>query len=144
LKNINCIFITHSPFILTDIPGVNVLSLEVDGNNLEKKSLPKTPGFKIESFGTNIHDLLINGFFMKSTIGEFAKEKINSLAKELSDIILERKIDKPDNKKIYRMVQALKLEDPKGIIDIIGDDVVKEKLRQMYFIATEGELNNLN
>lgn len=69
IKAVNILFVTHSPFILSDIPKNNVLFLE-DGR----------PTFKMKenTFGANIHTLLQNGFFLDSVpIGDFAKEKIN-------------------------------------------------------------------
>lgn len=65
---INMIFVTHSPFILSDIPRQNVLFLR-DG--CPDRSMQE------DTFGANIHTLLQNGFFLNSVpIGEFAKFKI--------------------------------------------------------------------
>lgn len=71
LLGINICFITHSPFILSDIPSTNILFLEREGE--DKKPIPKT-------FGANIHDLLSNGFFMEDgTMGAFALKKIKEI-----------------------------------------------------------------
>lgn len=71
LKAVNMCFVTHSPFILSDIPKSNVLFLE-DG-------LPVFP-MQEDTFGANIHTLLHNGFFLSNVpIGAFAQHKINSL-----------------------------------------------------------------
>jgi hypothetical protein len=60
--------VTHSPFILSDIPESNVLSLGTkDGH---------TPS---STFGANIYDLLQDSFFLDSDIGELAYSKINEL-----------------------------------------------------------------
>lgn len=68
---INLLFVTHSPFILSDIPRQNVLFLR-DGS--PDRSMQE------DTFGANIHTLLQNGFFLNSVpIGEFAKEKIARL-----------------------------------------------------------------
>ncbi|MDO4728827.1 MAG: hypothetical protein Q4B43_07475, partial [Bacteroidota bacterium] len=64
IKGINFIFVTHSPFILSDIPKQNVLFL---GNN-------ECEG---QTFAANISKMLSNSFFMTDLIGEFAKNKIN-------------------------------------------------------------------
>ncbi len=77
LKNINIMFITHSPFVLSDIPKCNVLFLD-DGN----------PDYSMQenTFGANIHSLLKNGFFLPNLpIGEFAYRKINELFRILND-----------------------------------------------------------
>lgn len=71
LEAVNMCFVTHSPFILSDIPKSNVLFLE-DG-------LPVFP-MQEDTFGANIHTLLHNGFFLSNVpIGAFAQQKINSL-----------------------------------------------------------------
>lgn len=69
--SINLIFVTHSPFILSDIPRQNVLFLK-DGS--PDRSMQE------DTFGANIHTLLQNGFFLNSVpIGAFAKEKISQM-----------------------------------------------------------------
>jgi len=71
IKAINILFITHSPFVLSDIPKDNVLFIE-DGEQKHPMSE--------NTFGANIHTLLQHGFFLKGVlIGEFAKDKINEL-----------------------------------------------------------------
>ena len=73
---INLLFVTHSPFILSDIPRQQVLFLR-DGKM--DRSMQE------DTFGANIHTLLQNGFFLGSLpIGEFAKEKISEMFKKLN------------------------------------------------------------
>lgn len=73
---INLLFVTHSPFILSDIPRQHVLFLR-DGKM--DRSMQE------DTFGANIHTLLQNGFFLGSLpIGEFAKEKISVMFKMLN------------------------------------------------------------
>lgn len=68
---INMIFVTHSPFVLSDVPRQNVLFL----NNGKPVCTMQE-----DTFGANIHTLLQNGFFLNSVpIGEFAKSKINQM-----------------------------------------------------------------
>ena len=82
IKNINITFVTHSPFILSDIPMCNVLLLK-DGR-------PSTKGMQENTFGANIHGMLKNGFFLPSLpIGEFAHEKINTLFQRLNGYKLD-------------------------------------------------------
>ena len=76
IKNINIVFVTHSPFILSDIPKSNVLFLR-DG--MDQHLMQEN------TFGANIHSLLKNGFFLPNlTMGEFAYQKINSLFDKLN------------------------------------------------------------
>lgn len=75
IKSINITFVTHSPFVLSDIPLDNVLFL--------KDGLPVTK-MQENTFGANIYNLYKNGFFLKGApIGEFAKEKIRELYNRL-------------------------------------------------------------
>ncbi len=76
IENINIIFSTHSPFILSDIPSSNILRLK-EGNPFNED--------KEQTFGANIHNLLANDFFLKDGfMGAFAKEKINDLINYLT------------------------------------------------------------
>ena len=70
LKCLNIMFVTHSPFILSDIIRNDILCLE--------GGIQKTLPFK--TFGANIHDLLRHPFFMKNgTIGDYAQKTINNI-----------------------------------------------------------------
>lgn len=109
LKGVHLCFVTHSPFILSDIPKSNVLFLE-DG-------LPVFP-MQEDTFGANIHTLLHNGFFLSNVpIGAFAQHKINSLFGKLhkgeateeiyNDILLvSEPILKSQLLKLYRQYQG--------------------------------------
>ena len=75
IKAINIILVTHSPFVLTDVPKNNVLFLQ--------KGEP-VHVMQENTFGANIHALLQNGFFLDGTpMGEFAKVKINMMFERL-------------------------------------------------------------
>lgn len=67
LNAINFMFVTHSPFILSDVMHYDLMAL--DENAKQKKNLKP-------SFGANIYELLNDSFFMNDFIGEFAKSKI--------------------------------------------------------------------
>lgn len=75
LKAINIILVTHSPFVLSDIPKNNVLFLN-EGKPMRV--------MQENTFGANIHSLLQNGFFLEGApMGEFAKVKINRMFERL-------------------------------------------------------------
>jgi hypothetical protein len=85
LSDINIIFSTHSPFILSDLPRKNVLQLEYSYSDQTddgmRYSIPKYS--KGESFAANIYDLLKDDFFLnEGVIGEFAKNKIQDILKK--------------------------------------------------------------
>lgn len=65
IKGINITFLTHSPYILSDIPNTNILYLEQGGDSSKDKNDFKT-------LGANIHEMLTNSFFMDKTIGEYS------------------------------------------------------------------------
>ena len=65
LKGINFILVTHSPYVLSDIPRDNVLVLST--NTSEELQT-------IRSFGANIHEMLKTSFFLEDgTEGLFAR-----------------------------------------------------------------------
>jgi predicted ATP-binding protein involved in virulence len=80
IKNINIIFLTHSPFILSDIPIQNTTLLSIDRKTGRSKLIKK----KKQSFGANIHDLLADNFFLTGTlIGDFADKQIMRLIAQI-------------------------------------------------------------
>lgn len=80
---------THSPFLLSDVPGEHVVYLE-PSKNLTAHGLPTTE-VRIEgmpnSFCGNIGEMYYSNFFMEETIGEFAKQKIEKALKELKGAV---------------------------------------------------------
>lgn len=75
LVGLNIQIVTHSPFVLSDIPMGNIIAME-DGKPKEKV---------LKSFGANIHDLLDSNFFMQvGSRGEFANWMIMEIHKALS------------------------------------------------------------
>lgn len=114
IDSINILLITHSPFILSDIPDSNILFLEDNG-------LPLTNRENIKTFGGNIHELLAHSFFLKNGfIGEFAKNKIQAIIDKLNPDEKKSKIDL-NRDLIWKEIQ------------IIGEPFLKEKLEEMYY-----------
>lgn len=116
IKEINFCFVTHSPFILSDIPKNNILFLNEESENLK------------ETFAANIHDLLATSFFLKNGfIGEFSKQKIQNV------IDLLQKDAKNVNS-----------EELLNIINLIGESFLKEKLLEMFDDKFENTLSKEN
>lgn len=67
IRGINIILVTHSPFVLSDIPSSNVVYLDPGDDNSKN------------TFGANLYDIMKDGFVVKSGIGEVATEKIRLL-----------------------------------------------------------------
>lgn len=80
IKNINIVFLTHSPFILSDIPIQNTALLTIDKKTGKSKLVKR----KKQSFGANIHDLLADNFFLTGTmIGDLADKRIMQLINKI-------------------------------------------------------------
>lgn len=75
IRAVSVMIVTHSPFVLSDIPTQNVLPLR-NG---------KTSDRILRSFGANIHDLLDSNFFMdKGCKGLFAEWLIKEIIKAIN------------------------------------------------------------
>lgn len=112
IRRINITFVTHSPFILSDIPLCNVLFLK-DGKPVIRRIQENT-------FGANIHGLLKNGFFLPSLpMGEFAYDKINELFEKLNGYKLD-----PNNREhrdwFYSNIMR------------VGEPYLREQLMKLY------------
>lgn len=108
IKAINLLFLTHSPYILSDIASKNVLRLEVKRKN-GKAMIVKG---EFETFAANIHELLAKSFFIDGTsMGEFAEAKINAI------------IDRIDS------LQKLTRSDYQ-VIEMIGDSFLKTSINK--------------
>ena len=101
---IHVIITTHSPFLLSDIPLDNILSLE-DGKP-KKMELRNT-------FCANVYDLLNNPFFMHQFMGDLASEKLDRL---IVDVNQEGDLDDATYKALVDRVE------------MIGDDFIHDQL----------------
>ena len=110
-KELQLIYITHSPFVLCDIPKENVIFLDKDDEgNAIKSNLEKE-----RTFGANIYSLLADSFFMENgTIGEFAKKNIEWVVEVL------------DSKN--QQLAADTLNKVNYIIDCVGEPLIKQQL----------------
>lgn len=72
IKWISICIVTHSPFVLSDIPSSNVLALRKDGEGTSM----------LPCFASNIHEMLKLSFFLKNgTIGDLAAWTTTRIAK---------------------------------------------------------------
>ena len=111
VKNINILFLTHSPFILSDIPHQNILKLKNGRNDpyMEQK----------KSFGANIYSLLDDSFFMDNTMGKFAETKMKKVLETLSD----------NNQESFFEANKFQL---RQTIEMIGEPMIREQLENLY------------
>jgi hypothetical protein len=119
------IFTTHSPFLLSDIPKQNIIFLDTKDNGQCKVLKYDEVINKKQIFGANIHTLLSDSFFMKDGLmGEFAKDKIQSIIKYHEDI--EKKEILETDKIEYK---TKKQKEFWQIQSIIGDDYLKQVIK---------------
>jgi len=132
LKCISICLITHSPFVLSDIPRQNIMFLNEKGG-YEK-------GDKYKSFGANIHEMLRSSFFMHNgTIGEYAKSFINDL---ISRIKNNTKDSESDPNAIVRDIQLV--DEPllkKYLYDIFNEYFEYAKKQRIQLL--EDEINKI-
>lgn len=103
---INIILVTHSPFILSDIPASNILFLKDGKQDNSKKRI---------SFAQNIGEMMYDSFFMEKTIGDFAESKLKELIKYKQGKKSEIKSDK----------EAM------SILNLIGDPVIRSLIEEV-------------
>lgn len=124
VTSIHCIMITHSPFILSDIPTANILFLNKEVTTLQ--AIPIRPIG--ESLGANIHDLLAHDFFMREGfMGEFAKRKI-------SDLILYLNNNNPNTSPQERLSPKWNWNkyNAQMFINLLGEPLLRDNLNDYY------------
>ena len=121
IESINICFVTHSPFILSDIPNEYILFLNEEG-------YPKKDAINFKTFGANIHDLLKHSFFLDKDgyMGDFAKNKIISAVDYLvkSKKAKEKKTSFEDP--IWDKVKVVEF------INLIGEPLIQKSMMDMY------------
>lgn len=106
---IHLVISSHSPFIASDLPKENIIMLDKsnDGKCILKDK-------KLDTFGANIFSLYKEAFFVESSFGEFAKDKIQDVAKKIEE------------KKYYENKEEIDF-----IVSSIGEPLIKNKLLNM-------------
>lgn len=157
IKGIQLMIVTHSPFVLSDIPTSNILALE-DG--MQSKT-------ELQTFGANIYDMLNTSFFLhNSTIGDFAQWLIGRIIlilkvyenplyginmlnggnekNEVDEEFMDKYLVAQENSKSWNM-EIIKHDYPQDyigyLIDMIDEPLAKMALlRKYYEIFGEKEL----
>jgi predicted ATPase len=154
IANINILFLTHSPFILSDIPSSNILKL-IEGDSIKEKH---------KSFGANIHDLLANDFFLKDGfMGDFAKNEIKNVIEalnytHLNNLKIEKQtqLNSTDDGNFKNRIESelkdvehklAKIKKPKEkyneeyckkVIEVVGEPILYMSLMELYTLAYKG------
>lgn len=114
IRSINIIIITHSPFILSDLPKSNILFL--------RKSDEDTDDVGKETLGANIYDLLKSGFFLEYAIGDLVQKKLQDILNVYYENDSEKRKEKfMRNKDEYSYT-----------ISHLGEDYLKRSFQNLY------------
>lgn len=141
-NSINITIVTHSPFMLSDIPDSNILALK-KGERDSRDLLQKT-------FCANYYDLLKNQFFLKSSIGGISETVINKiidvydLYNENIELLEKEDLTDEENAIIKKNRTIITEYSDKQvfynqIIDFIGDDYLHKTLKNMHKLITNYE-----
>ncbi|CAM4349564.1 ATPase AAA-type core domain-containing protein [Zobellia roscoffensis] len=106
IHNINIVFLTHSPFVLSDIPHQNILKLD--------RGEPQVYYKMDKTFGANIYSLLNDTFYMSNTVGKFAEIKMTYILEQLQKGNQEKKDE------IYQTIM------------MIGEPMIREQFEHLY------------
>lgn len=105
----NFLIITHSPFILSDLPNSKIMFLK-KGEQIYEDNMA--------TFGANIHDMLKHSFFLDDgLIGEFSKSQIKRVLCYLNN----------DCQDEYCSPETIL-----QIINLIGEPLIKDRLLSLY------------
>lgn len=129
---IQVIFTTHSPILLGDMPGENVIYLTADkeGNVFVESNHNKS------TFGQNIYLLFQDSFFMESPMGEFSSGKLNEIVKKIMgyksriDKGLKKGVIAEEATEIYSILQDIRKQ-----VQVFGDRVIYNKLVELIDIC---------
>lgn len=130
IYNINITLVTHSPFVLSDIPQSNILCLQ-KGESESRQG---------QTFGANIVDLLNESFFLQGTIGDIAQSCINEVVEfYFMHRRYQESLRENENKQGWHINMGLakKFEEWRSKFDyvtsIIGEEYLQKELREMFY-----------
>ncbi len=123
-KNVQILFTTHSPLMISDIPRYN---LNILTNGKQENDM------NTQTFGANIYDLYKKNFFLDKPIGEFALTKINEFYMFYTDIIKENNEEYLKEQRSYINKSIHKYQQ---LINIVGEPLIKNDM--------QAKLNELN
>lgn len=127
IEGVNIQLVTHSPFVLSDIPDTNMLCLTTED---DEKPFGKT-------FAANIHDLFNNTFILPDTIGELAKTKIIKLVELYNNQVKlwqsadEMGKERSGNLELENQLKE-RIAEFEYLMGIVGDEYLQKELKDMY------------
>ena len=129
-SGINVTLITHSPFVLSDIPSENIMFLTRDKENVLEGN----------TFAANIHDLFNNTFFLPYTVGELARKEISDIVwlynvwrlnKSRTTIKKHVNMEWTANEQELGDLTKRKWAKMKYIASVVGDDYLQGEISDM-------------
>lgn len=136
-KYVQIILTTHSPIMLSDIYGENMLMLRKDPETGERQVFY---GGEVTStsFGQNIHQLFKESFFLEQTKGDYSLKVINATIKAVYDLNQEGasvatiKADFASELGVGDLSDGQFRAYLEKVIGAIGEKVIAQKLQDMY------------
>lgn len=111
MRGVNIMMVTHSPFVLSDIPDSNVLCLGEDDNEVTK------------TLGGNIMEMLSSSFFMSNSIGDAIKEEISKIV-----TLYNRAVREEQDVRTEYMNRRVRM---RYICENLGDEFLKQMVTRM-------------
>lgn len=123
-SNLVCQFIltSHSPFLLSDLPSECVTRISIDTSGKCRILKPDT----FQTFGSNIHQLLADGFFLDSTLGAYSSSLISQMSKTFTDLYNKQLFGKTISQEEAQQYKKLK-----SMIPYIGDPIIRKRLQEI-------------
>lgn len=133
ISSINIILVTHSPFILSDIPHPNILYLDAQ-QETNKGFLAYPQNKDTCTLGANIYELLSDSFYMNNGfMGEYANSKIKSVIAYLEGVIELQ--TNPKNIDSSEPISKWTKEQAKSFINLIGEPMLRYSLLDLFHKA---------
>lgn len=109
IEGINILLVTHSPFILSDLPDNNVLILG-ENNAVTGKT-----------FCANIHEMLGHNFFMEYSMGKIAQEEVEEIFRKYNQSVNGEKIE----------ISKSDWERYNFVTNIVADEYLQSSIRRV-------------
>lgn len=113
IRSVHVMIVTHSPFVLSDVPKNRILYMK-DGGNAKTDN---------QTFAANIHDLLYNQFFIENPIGEVAYSSVRKIVDMYNN---HDCISIKEKNRFYSKISFYR-----GIIDLVGESYLHNTLTDM-------------
>ena len=124
-KNVQIVFTTHSPIVLSDMPQNNVIYLTRKNGRCEIDHTMQDT----KIFGANIYKLFNDAFFLgeRGQTGELSKNKIRAI------IDAVKPCQGQNGDVIYPELTERESEGLKAEISLIGEPIIRDKLYEMLY-----------